>query len=382
MTHRALLLLLSSALLSCGGGEPTAVCAASNVRIVITEILFDTDSNVDGAEYVEVQNVGSEAVDPGCLSIWDSDDQNTPEDCTGSIEPGAYALFANDGAVYAGVAGGVVCSVGIQLNNDGEAVKVTYDPDEGEEVEVDQVDCSAGDCPFAKVKSMSLYTDGCADASCNDDLNNWFQSSELTFVLTGTEGEVTHWGTPGAANEGYELPPDCSGGACDVFLTEFMYDTSVVSESDGEYIEAYNNTSHTLDLSRITVGDDEAVKDLNDCTSLKWAPGSWVVFAKDPDPGANGGLQATCKVSISLNNDEPNLLALHYANPDGRDVVLDTLTYDFDSDAWAACGADVSLELGSGGGCFSAAGNDSPSCWECASGTYGTEGMRGSPGEG
>lgn len=100
----------------------------------------------------------------------------------------------------------------------------------------------------------------------------------------------THAGIGTACNGGSEPPP--AGPPTipgDLVITEIMADPDGVPDADGEWFEIYNNTSTPFDLNGLVVRDDSGeVFSIN--TSTLILPGQYLVFGRNGDVNANGGV--------------------------------------------------------------------------------------------
>jgi hypothetical protein len=183
-------------------------------------------------------------------------------------------------------------------------------------------------------------------------------------------------GTPGSAN--VQCPMAVPAGQCsdggnfvpiekpsmgDLTITEFMPNPSAVGDTDGEWFEIRANAMfhvNGLELGREDV--DETVE-VEECIAV--AAGDYVLFAKNPDMAANGGLPADpVPFGFSLVNSSGRL----FVGVDG--TVIDEVTWASSSD-----GAATSLD----GALFGPADNDNPDNLCDAVDPYG-DGDLGTPG--
>ncbi len=85
----------------------------------------------------------------------------------------------------------------------------------------------------------------------------------------------------------------CSGAAQppapgDLVVTEIMRNPNAVLDSVGEWFEVLNVTAHTLILDGCEIRDDGGEQSPIDAVEVP--PGSFLVFANNPDPNQNGGV--------------------------------------------------------------------------------------------
>jgi hypothetical protein len=342
--------------------------------LVISEAMPDPNAcgNDPVCEYIEVYNADDEAMPMSSVVIYDDGvaigDGRLNEDCTASIAPGGYGLFANDAesvADLAGLAYDEVCQMSLSLKNDGEPIGVGYIDDDGVEHILDEVDYSTLGHPWDAGVSMNL-SDDALTALANDDGANWCEST----IEFGTED--IQYGTPGSANETCPLPVWLEEG--DAFFTELMAKpVNPPGATDGEYIEAYNDSGEDIPLADLELLDQTTAKSL-DCTETIWYADTVLVIARNTDTAVNGGFEAYCQAGFGA-TDGGDSFSLLYTQPDNSELILDVLTYD---SAWPiAQGYAMELQPGA---CFSAEANDDPGCWALATEEFGDAGQYGTPG--
>jgi hypothetical protein len=143
--------------------------------------------------------------------------------------------------------------------------------------------------------------------------------------------------------------------------------------TDGEYIEAYNDSGEDIPLADLELLDQTTAKSL-DCTETIWYADTVLVIARNTDTAVNGGFEAYCQAGFGA-TDGGDSFSLLYTQPDNSELILDVLTYD---SAWPiAQGYAMELQPGA---CFSAEANDDPGCWALATEEFGDAGQYGTPG--
>jgi hypothetical protein len=189
------------------------------------------------------------------------------------------------------------------------------------------------------------------------------------------------YGTPGAQNGVCPIP--LADGACrvagteeirqivpavpgDLVISEVMADPAAVSDANGEWFEVL--VTRNVDLNGVAVaGTGNAAAPLQGPECMEVAAGSYLIFARNDDPTANGGLpRVDFPFSISLNNSNGAL----------RLLIDDT---DLDAITWSSSTAGVSSQVRPGQ--LTVTGNDAAAnfCPPAAGATYGG-GDRGTPG--
>ena len=104
----------------------------------------------------------------------------------------------------------------------------------------------------------------------------------------------------------------------DIVITEFMAQPAAVVDSTGEWVEIYNASEDTLDMSGCALADDGVnYAVIPDGTELE--PGGFLVFARSDDTSVNGGVTADVALGddFSLNDD---LLILTPDTPDADEI--------------------------------------------------------------
>ena len=221
--------------------------------------------------------------------------------------------------------------------------------------------------------STSLNPDN-YDPTDNDEESNW---------CVGTEeiAEDSDFGTPGALNT--DCPVQVPDGSCldgetiraivppvagDLVITELMPDPAQVGDTEGEWFEIYVDAAAEVDLNGILVRSQSETGDteITAVECLTASPGSYVLFAHDDDPLANGDLPAVQHLfDFSMNNTAGELHVML------GETTIDAISYDSVSG-----GTSISLDSGH----ISADANDVAGNWCEGSRTY-NDGDFGSPGE-
>jgi hypothetical protein len=151
-----------------------------------------------------------------------------------------------------------------------------------------------------------------------------------------------------------------------LIINEIMYDPFMAGDTDGEWFELYNPDA-ALDLMGYAISDLSSSVSIS--TSLIIPAGGYLIFGRNSDMTANGGVNVDYTFSFSLNNGGDTLSIMA---PDNS--VLNSITY----------GTGTSFPIGNGASIyFTGIGvNTDGSNWEDASLlgiTYG-DGDFGTPG--
>jgi hypothetical protein len=181
---------------------------------------------------------------------------------------------------------------------------------------------------------------------------------------------------PGAAEAHNGVDDDCDGfvdgGALPaeaLIITEIMKDPVAVDDGFGEWFEVYNNTGVDMDLAGLIV-EDLGSNTFTVDASLPVLAGDHAVFAKNGDPGVNGGITPdwTWTGTFDVGNGEDEIILTF----DG--VELDQVAYD-DPDWPDEAGEAMSLS----DDLYDTGLNDDPDAWCGALAAYG-DGDLGTPG--
>ncbi len=220
------------------------------------------------------------------------------------------------------------------------------------------------------------------DSVSNDDAGSWCPAP----VRYG-DPDAGDLGTPGAAN--LDCPPPVNPDDCldpgtmtmrpirrpvvgDLALCEWMADPKAVADTAGEWFEV--RVLNDVDLNGVVLRSGTSSSTLSSANCLPADAGSLLVFARNADPGANGGLPAVAGTfGFDLTNGGATI---ELTLADGG--VLDQVTY-----ASATAGASFYVD----GSKCDPVQNDMPAniCVTPAGTTYGTlpdggPGDRGTPG--
>jgi len=359
----------------CAGGNPTGTCLDGGVErdivppqagdVVITELMPNPAAVDDGeGEWVEVYF--AQAADLNGLQLGDASDPTSmmvgSADCI-PVAAGTYVVFARnaDSATNGGLTG-VSYEFGFTLNNTSETVSVGYD-----DVVLDEVSYASSEAGA----SISLDS-AILDATQNDDATNWCDA-----VDAYGDGDL---GTPGAANPscGFIPPDTCIDPissnsrdivppvAGDVIITEFMPNPAAVSDTAGEWFEVY--FAQDADLNGLQLGDtgNPAVATVTSADCIPVTAGTYVVFARNADSAANGGLtDVALAFTFTLSNSAADSITVGYDN-----TVFDEITFSTSS-----VGASTSLSATA----LDDALNDNPGNWCDGVASYG-DGDLGTPG--
>jgi hypothetical protein len=218
---------------------------ASDVRIVINEVMVDPASSDSGYEWIELLNVGSE---DACLDLWtlevfksDPTDGTTKQLPVGmSIPAGARLLIAEDSVAFEADA---VMSLSFGNGDEGDAIHL-YDHTGQLEDAIVYGGSNEDGMYDENGVATSIADDPGSDitlARCDDGEDT--DQSGVDFAACMIEG-----GTPGLANDA------CCGGSCDpagsatLVINEFMADPDG-ADSGYEWIEVYNAGSSSIDAS-------------------------------------------------------------------------------------------------------------------------------------
>ena len=238
------------------GEEPTTpgaanVCPceslASDVRIVINEVMVDPDGSDGGFEWVELLNVGSE---DACLDLWSFEVfKSDPLDGTEKVLPvgmsipaGGRLLIAEDSVDFEADA---VVSLSFGNGDEGDAIHLFDHTGQLEDAVVyggsnedGMLDENGTASSIAADPGADISLARCPDGSDSDQSGVDFQACMM-------EG-----GTPGAANDAC-----CGGGgSCDeasaatLVINEFMADPDG-ADSGYEWLELYNAGGSSLNIS-------------------------------------------------------------------------------------------------------------------------------------
>jgi hypothetical protein len=189
----------------------------------------------------------------------------------------------------------------------------------------------------------------CCDALCADD------DSCQVEALCGNQDDDDCDGVPDCEDLDCLGSDDCGPYPVegDLIITEIMQNPTAVGDAEGEWIEIYNASDLTFDLRFLEV-TDAGVDKFVILASLPIEPGAFLVFARNGDIQANGGVNADYVwENFSLgNSDDEVILTLN-------GVMVDTVAYDGGPLFPDPAGASMQLDPAH----FSATDNDVGEYW-------------------
>ncbi|RMG98095.1 MAG: hypothetical protein D6705_06685 [Deltaproteobacteria bacterium] len=332
--------------------------------LVVTEIFANPSGADEGGEWFEIANVSSVSVDMTGMRLvasrLDGSAQKRHFVADLVLEPGAY------------VALGDVPNEGLP-----EHLGYGYDRDLGSLTNTGgtlSIECGGTVIDTVTYENApedaSLALDGSMppDALRNDDPAQWCEAD--------VEYAPGKRGTPGAANPACFGPPTCDDGGTarpaeppapgDLVITEVMPDPSAAADADGEWFEVL--VTADVDLNGLELGTEPGApkETVSDPSCLRVAAGTRLVFARNSDPAANGGLPT---VDRTFGFGLPNAGGGLVLSVDG--TVLDAVTWS-GTTAGAARNLDPNAE--------DPTANDDPNAWCDATAVYG-DGDLGTPGQ-
>ena len=242
-----------------GGGDDggsdggTGDCEGEVGLVLINEFMADPAGTDDGAEWVEIVNADSVAIDlTGWTLAAGTSSLAKKAELSGIIEPGGYliiggTLVADADFVSSSLSLGNASSNAdaIQLRGcQGYRDTVIYGEDNEDEWTEDSGDLAENMAPKPKSGvSIGRWPDGVDTNVCGDD-----------FALLD-------WASPGGPND---LEPTCEGSEF-IKINEFMPDPD--GSDDGlEWLELYNTGSEAVDLQGWTVRKATSTSSTTDYT--------------------------------------------------------------------------------------------------------------------
>lgn len=129
----------------------------------------------------------------------------------------------------------------------------------------------------------------------------------------------------------------------DLIITEIMENPNVVSDSDGEWFEVYNNTDSLIDINGLIIKDDGTDNHIiSNGSLLEITPHSYLVLCRNADSGLNGGVICAYQYSsFQLANTSDEVVILtggqeidrvnyngDFPSPDGASIELKNLGSD------------------------------------------------------
>lgn len=133
-----------------------------------------------------------------------------------------------------------------------------------------------------------------------------------------------------------------SFAAGSVVITEFLYDPSKVSDTNGEWVELYNVTDAPIDLAGWTLGDEggDSAPLLPESGTLVIPAHGFLVVGRSADLEANGGVEVDFAygTAMSLTNTSDKIV-LSWSG-----VTIDKVVYGAGTSFVAATGRSLSLD--------------------------------------
>lgn len=286
--------------ISCGPSGPGDGCQDSILAgdLVITEVFADYQAPPGGAgtdegkEWFEIFNAGDRPLELEGLSIIHSRPDGSKQKVhivkQVTIGPEQYLTLGNSVAdlLPAYIDYGYGAGLGDFYNSDGGKLALRCGDTEIDAAVYDGVESG---------RSRQLTAGQPPDYTLNDLQTNWCTSAI-------TEFDANNFGTPGSSSDCTPvIAGQCSDGsgmrdvqlptAGDLVITEVMPNPAAVSDTDGEWFEIYAMNGFDLNgvgLDRAGDTSKPNILESSDCIHL--AAGSYAIFAKQADPGLNGGL--------------------------------------------------------------------------------------------
>ncbi len=143
-------------------------------------------------------------------------------------------------------------------------------------------------------------------------------SEVASFVIQDVSG--------GSASAGFPTQFDltikdaASDHSGDVLITEFMADPDAANDTDGEYVELYNSTNSSVDITDFAIDGDVI-------PSLSIPPRDFVVICRNEDSEVNGGISCNAEISLSLTNSGTGN-TIQFTETTSETTVIDEVTYD------------------------------------------------------
>ncbi len=247
--------------------------------------------------------------------------------------------------------------------------------------------------------NTDCVADPCAGFTCEAPLGYCLdaENKAVQFVSNNTMCEVTRLNNPYCdydtvevqCTEGSQI---CAFGVCEtippnvpqpgeVIFTEFMGNPDG-SDTSREWFEIYNTTGGELSLFSVIFADSDS-GNANDSfmfldVNATVGAGQYLVFARDVDPSANGGVSGAFLYSgghLKNNPDETQPFTLKLTQHDG--TLIDESFYDNPVTITSSLPSGRALQLDPGS--LTAAGNDDGANFCFATVSYG-DGGEGSPG--
>ena len=365
-----------SCLLNCTtGGAPVGG------DLVITEIMITP--NAGGAQWIEILNLSENAILMDGVVLTDDDEEvHVISPASPLWVPAGEHVVLGSELPDSGGAPVDYAWADFSLSPGADVIALVTDVDELDFVEYD------ADNDFPDPTGASLSLDPWSfDADFNDLGYAW--------CTGGSQYGPGGNGTPGVSNDPCPVCGDAiletgetcddgnfwGGDGCDVncqlegstpgpgelIVTEIMQNPLAVDDSAGEWIELYNPTGKSLNLSGLILRDDGADWHVVEAAVLV-EPGEFVVLGVEGDPALNGGVAVDhVYTGFALFNGSDQVIL------EGPAGLVDAVAYDNGVSFPDPNGASMQTAA-------TAAGNDVGSAW-CTSTSPMSGGDMGTPGE-
>jgi len=160
-------------------------------------------------------------------------------------------------------------------------------------------------------------------------------------------------------------------GYGEILITEIMFDPSALSDTEGEWLEIYNNSDQMLNLQNLILGRDD-VNRHTIADPIEISQGAFIILART-DLATDAGSYIYGS-SISLTNTGA-VLSIYNGGTDGNPGPI-IFSVDYGSENFPVCpGASIGLNPDS----FNAADAETGTSWCCSTSAYNTGDM-GTPG--
>lgn len=291
---------------------PTGATAASPPAVVINEVLYDAPSTDTGKEWIELYNAGS---DPAEVAGWTIERGGASFDAVFTFPAGT--TIAPHGLILVGESAviGAQYTATLAFQNGGDATDgIRLVDADGMVVDVllyDQPNTNA-----LPDETGSPGTSFATDASEGRSLARIPDGADTN--ASGADFQSSAAPTPGQPNSGSPSPtpspsasptPTAPPGVSGVVVNEALPDP-VGGDTEGEFIELWNSTGQTVDLSGAKIDDEEG-------GSAPYLIPNGIMLASG---SYRGFLYHETKVTLNNDGDTVRLLA-----PDGQ--VTHSLTY-------------------------------------------------------
>lgn len=340
-------------------------------ELVITEVMANPDavSDSDG-EWFELKNISGAAIDLNGLQMG-FDDADASASLRGggaciTVAPDGYAVLAGNADMVSN--GGLPAeTIGMgysSIGNTGRVLWIGYDQTPWDSLRYP--DAAAG--VASSVDPAAETTDGNDDETNICDANTPYGDGDLG--SPGGPGPACGGGVgDGECLDGGIPRPIVSPVAGDLVINEWMPNPNVVADAQGEWFEVYVDADvdlNGLELSRGGADNWTLEETVDGDACITVDAGSFVLFARDPDPRANGGLPTVdVEFGFGLNNSNHGIA-----------IGLDGTFLDEVSYTSSTAGAASQLDPGS----LSPAGNDDPDNICAATAAYDDGDNSGTPG--